>query len=93
MYAPIKSLTFEYEIGAIPVNKDKRPIIESVNDKRGGLRTVEELEDWFGPTGSKQAQYLAAILDSPIPLFALDLDGNGLTVFQTKILPRCSECL
>jgi hypothetical protein len=93
MYAPIKSLTFEYEIGVIPVNKDKRPIIESVNDKRGGLRTVEELEDWFGPTGSKQAQYLAAILDSPTPLFALDLDGNGLTVFQTKILPRCSECL
>lgn len=88
-----EEFTFQYGIGVIPVDGSKHQVLEKVVDKRGRVATREELEDFFGPNGSKKAQWLAIILDSPKPLAALDLDGNGLGVFQNKIPPRCSEGL
>ena len=86
-----EDFTFQYGIGIIPTNDLKRPIIEKVAARRGRVATREELEDYFAPNG--KAQYLAVLLDSPKPLVALDLDGNGLAVFEKKVLPRCSEGL
>ena len=80
-------------IGVIPTNDLKQPIIEKFVVRRGRVATHKELEDFFAPNGTKRAQYLAALLDSPKPLVALDLDGNGLAVFQKKVLSRCSEGL
>ncbi|MGA6989596.1 MAG: hypothetical protein WBX81_04220 [Nitrososphaeraceae archaeon] len=88
-----EEFTFQYGIGVIPTNDLKQPIIEKVVARRGRVATREELEDYFAPNGTKKAQYLAVLLDSPKPLVALDLDGNGLAVFEKKVLPRCSEGL
>jgi hypothetical protein len=88
-----EEFTFQYGIGVIPTNDLKHPIIEKVIDKRGRSSTREELEDYFAPNGTKRAQYLVVLLDSPKLLVALDLDGNGLVVFEKKVLPRCSEGL
>lgn len=88
-----EEFTFQYGIGVIPTNDLKQPVIEKVIDKRGRVATREELEDYFAPNGIKRAQFLAVLLDSPKPLVALDLDGNGLAVFEKKVLLRCSEGL
>jgi hypothetical protein len=88
-----EEFTFQYGIGVIPTNDLKQPIIEKVIDKRGRVATHEELKDFFAPNGTKKAKWLAVLLDSSEPLVALDLDGNGVEVFQKKVFPRCSEGL
>jgi hypothetical protein len=77
-----EEFTFQYGIGVIPTNNLKQLIIGKVVDKRGRIVTRVELEDFFGPNGSKKAQYIAILLDSPKPFIALDLDGNWLTKYQ-----------
>jgi hypothetical protein len=88
-----EEFTFRYGIGVIPINGSKRPVVGRVVDKRRRIATREELEDYFGPNGTKKAQWLAAVLDSPKPLIALDLDGTGFAVFEKKVLPKCSNGL
>jgi hypothetical protein len=88
-----EEFTFRYGIGVIPINGSKRPLVGSVIDKRGRIATREELEDFFGPNGTKKAKWLAVMLDSPKPLIALDLDGTGFAVFEKKVLPKCSKSL
>lgn len=91
LFSFAKELNFRHEIGVIPVNENKQPMVETVVDKRGRIATPEELDDYFGPIGSKKAQWLAVLLDSPCKMVAFDLDGTGLSTFQEKVVPRCSR--
>jgi hypothetical protein len=88
-----KDLTFQHKVGVIPANEHKQPACGTVVDKRGKLSTAEELVAYFGHNEDKKARWLAVLLDSPIPLGSLDLDGTGVRTFQNKVIPRCSEQL
>ena len=88
-------LTSTNKASVIPCKEDKQPMLSSVIDKRNRLRSEEELIEYFDPNNRRgmRAKYLGILLDSIMPLCALNMDRRGQNVFMTKILARCSEQL
>jgi P4 family phage/plasmid primase-like protien len=79
-----------HKFTCLAIGSDKKPV-EKVMDKRGRLRTAQELNQWFG-NGSTTTTAVAIIIH--YSEFSLDTDGEiAEKLFLTKFYPRYSKNL